>query len=100
MLRARRRRNRRSIRGTSKKFFLLKRVHIVSEAHTASYSMGTGGKTAGFPFSADVMNNWSHTSTPPHVFMAWCLIKHSHNFTVTFQNPNTYKIHQLCTVIL
>jgi len=26
--------------------------------------------------SAEVKNAWSYASTPPHVFMAWCLIKH------------------------
>jgi hypothetical protein len=26
--------------------------------------------------SAEVKNAWNYTSTPPHVFMAWCLIKH------------------------
>jgi len=24
---------------------------------------------------------WSYTSTPPHVFMVWYLVKHRHNFT-------------------
>jgi hypothetical protein len=32
-------------------------------------------------FSAEIMNAWSYTSTPPHVFMAWYLIKHRDNFT-------------------
>jgi hypothetical protein len=26
-------------------------------------------------------NAWSYTSTPPNVFMAWCLSKHRDNFT-------------------
>jgi len=25
------------------------------------------------PSSAEVKNAWSYTSTPPHVFKAWCL---------------------------
>ena len=45
---ARRRRNRCSIQVKGKKLFLLKSVHIVSEAHTASYSVVTGGKRAAF----------------------------------------------------
>jgi len=24
---------------------------------------------------------WSCTSTPPYVFMAWCLVKHRNDFT-------------------
>jgi hypothetical protein len=28
------------------------------------------------PSSAEVKNDWSYTSTPPNVFMAWYLIKH------------------------
>jgi hypothetical protein len=28
------------------------------------------------PFSAEVKNAWTYTSTPPYPFMAWCLIKH------------------------
>jgi hypothetical protein len=32
------------------------------------------------PSSAEVKNAWSYTSAPPHVFMAWCLVKHRENF--------------------
>jgi len=28
------------------------------------------------PSSAEVKNAWSYTSTPPYVFMAWCLVKY------------------------
>jgi hypothetical protein len=28
------------------------------------------------PFSAEVKNAWSYTSTPPYAFIAWCLIKY------------------------
>jgi len=31
------------------------------------------------PFSAEVKNAWGYTSTPPNVFMAWCLVKHRMN---------------------
>jgi hypothetical protein len=36
------------------------------------------------PSSAEVKNAWSYTSTPQYVFMAWCLVKHSDNFSFTF----------------
>jgi hypothetical protein len=28
------------------------------------------------PSSVEIKNTWSYTSTPPYVFMAWCLIQH------------------------
>jgi hypothetical protein len=28
------------------------------------------------PSSTKVKNEWSYTSTPQYVFMAWCLVKH------------------------
>jgi hypothetical protein len=34
--------------------------------------------------SAEVTNAWSYTSTPQYVFIAWCFVKHSDNFTFTF----------------
>jgi hypothetical protein len=33
------------------------------------------------PSIAEVKNARSYTSTPQYVFMAWCLVKHSDNFT-------------------
>jgi hypothetical protein len=33
------------------------------------------------PSSAEIKNAWSYTSTSPHVFMVWCLIKQKDNFT-------------------
>jgi hypothetical protein len=33
------------------------------------------------PSSAEVKNAWSYTSTTPHVFMAWWVIKHRVSFT-------------------
>jgi hypothetical protein len=58
----------------------------------ASYPMGTrdcfpGVKRPGReadhspPYSAEVKNAWSYTSTPQYVFKAWCLVKHRDNFT-------------------
>jgi hypothetical protein len=32
------------------------------------------------PSSAEVKNAWSYTSTPPYVFMEWCLVKHGDKF--------------------
>jgi hypothetical protein len=31
--------------------------------------------------NAKVKKTWIYTSTPPHIFMAYCLIKHKDNFT-------------------
>jgi hypothetical protein len=36
------------------------------------------------PSSAGVKNAWNYTSTSQYVFMAWCLVKHSDNFTFFF----------------
>jgi hypothetical protein len=38
--------------------------------------------------SAKVKKAWSYTSTPPYVFIAWCLVKHRDNFT--FNLPYTH----------
>jgi hypothetical protein len=51
------------------------------------------------PSSAKVKNAWSYTSTPPYVFLVWCLVKHrDNNFTSTllgfhgFQSQQTHAI--------
>jgi hypothetical protein len=44
-----------------------------------------------FPSSAEVDNAWSYTSTPQYVFMAWCLVKHRDNFTLTISGE-VYKL--------
>jgi hypothetical protein len=36
------------------------------------------------PTSNAEASAWSYTSTPPYVFMAWCLVQHRDNFTFTF----------------
>jgi hypothetical protein len=47
-------------------------------------------------YSAEVKNAWSYTSTPPYVFMEWCLVKYGDNFTVTFTFISRYStIHSL-----
>jgi hypothetical protein len=43
--------------------------------------MGTGGSFPGSE-AADVKNTQNYTSTPPHVFMVWCLVKYRVNFTL------------------
>jgi hypothetical protein len=59
-------------------FFL--HVSMGSRAHPASYPMSTGDSFPGgkadhsLPTSAEVKKTWIYTSTPPYVFMAWCLI--------------------------
>jgi hypothetical protein len=35
------------------------------------------------PSSTKIKNVWCHTSTPPYIYMAWCIIKHKENFTFT-----------------
>jgi hypothetical protein len=64
--------------------FLRHRVQTGSEVDPASYPMGTGGSfrremrlPVHSPLSiADVKNAWTYTSTPPYVFMTWCLVTH------------------------
>jgi hypothetical protein len=68
------------------------RLCTPSGAHPVSYPMGTRifsqeVKAAGRetdhspPSSAEIKNAWSYTSTPPYVFIVWCLIKHGCVFT-------------------
>jgi hypothetical protein len=64
------------------------RVQTGSEAHPASYPMGTRGSFPGGvkrpggrepyhspPSSAEVKNARSYTSTPQYTFKAWCSVK-------------------------
>jgi hypothetical protein len=64
------------------RFFLLHVVQTGSEAHPASYPMGTGGLSPRVkrprrevdhspPTSAEVKITWIHISIPPYAFMAW-----------------------------
>jgi hypothetical protein len=34
------------------------------------------------PSSAEVKNEWSYTSTPPHISMASCLVKHQGRYLI------------------
>jgi hypothetical protein len=36
------------------------------------------------PFSAEVKNAFSYTSTPQYFFVTWCVTKHKNNFISTF----------------
>jgi hypothetical protein len=36
------------------------------------------------PSSAEAKNAWGYTSTPPHVFLAWCLKTHMYNSDLHF----------------
>jgi hypothetical protein len=76
-------------------FPLHHRVQNGSGAHPASYPMGTSGSFTGVKqpgceadhpslSSDDVKNAWSYTSTPPFIFMMWCLVKHRDKFTFIF----------------
>jgi hypothetical protein len=78
-------------------FSLRHRIQTGSGAHPVSYPVGTrnyfrGVKLPGreadnwFPFSTEVKNAWSYTSTSSYVIMAWCLAEHRDNFTFTFIN--------------
>jgi hypothetical protein len=57
------------------------------EAHLASYPVGSGGSFSELKWpgtraehlpasNAKIKNVWSYTSTPPYIFMAWCLVQH------------------------
>jgi hypothetical protein len=65
-------------------FSLLHSVQTGSEAHPASYQMGTEGllprDVKVNPDDAEFKNAWSHTSNPPFL-MTWCLSKQRDNFT-------------------
>jgi hypothetical protein len=51
------------------------------------------------PSSAEVKNVWSYTSTPQHVFMAWCLVKHRNYFILTLWSAEDTNLHLPCFVI-
>jgi len=56
-------------RGNKGTFSLHHNVQTGSEAHPASYPVGTGSSfSGGREVGAEVKNAWSHTSTHPYVF--------------------------------
>jgi hypothetical protein len=36
------------------------------------------------PSSSEVTNVWSYISTPPYVFMAWCLVRREDNSSLNY----------------
>jgi hypothetical protein len=74
----------------SQDFFLHRNVHTGSGVHPPPVHLYqdcfVGGKAARTwnklsPLSiAEVKNAWSYTSTPPYVYMAWCLVKRHEQF--------------------
>jgi len=42
------------------------------------------------PSSTEV-DVWSYTSTPPYIFMDWCLVKYRDNFTFHLQWHDVYR---------
>ena len=68
-------------------FSLLQNLQYRPGAHPASCLIGAGLKRMGNVADhslivPEVKNEWVYTSTSPHAFMAWFLIKH-HNFIFT-----------------
>jgi hypothetical protein len=47
------------------------------------------------PSSAEVKNAWHCNSTPPYVFMLWCLVKHRANLHLpfTFTSSSAVALH-------
>jgi hypothetical protein len=79
----------------ARNFSLYHCLQTGSEAHPASYLMGTrgyfpGGKAAGMwtghshTSSAEVKNAWSYTSSPLYAFLSWCSIKKGTGATLRF----------------
>jgi hypothetical protein len=78
---------------------LLHSVHTSSEAHPASYPVGTGGSFTGVKRPGREADHSPQSSVarstvlelylyqPPHVFIAWCLIIRRNSFTIL---PFTY----------
>jgi hypothetical protein len=72
-------------------FSLIHSVQTGSGAHPAAYAMGTGGKAAkawSWPLTSLYCRGqelWSYSSTPPYVFMAWCLANNRNEFTLPYR---------------
>jgi hypothetical protein len=47
------------------------------------------------PLVAEGKNMWNCISTPPYIFMPWCLIKYRDNFTFVF-HPGSYSFPHSC----
>lgn len=80
--------NRRHIPCRDEKFALLHNVRTGSAAYPVSYptdteSQGQSGRVSSWPLastSIEINNAWTYISSPPYVFTAWYLVKHTHNF--------------------
>jgi hypothetical protein len=77
-------------------FYSSQRTEVGFAAHPASYPMGSGVKRPGReadhspPSSADVNNAWNYTSTPPYIFVVWCLDKYRMcSWRDTYLSPGT-----------
>jgi hypothetical protein len=80
-----------SILGTGMDFFLLYHVQTGSGAHRSSYSVGTrdtlrvrqseSEPNHSPPFTAEILNAWTYTTTRPYNYIERCLIKYRENFT-------------------
>jgi hypothetical protein len=75
-------------------FFVRHRVQTVSEAHLVFYPVVWGALTSVIkrpgsesdhspPYTVEVKDAWSCTSTPQCVFMKWRFVKHRNKFTFT-----------------
>jgi hypothetical protein len=94
-----------SIRGRGEIFSLRHRVKTGSGTHPASQPMGTGDLTRGVkrpgreaehspPCSTEVKNAWGYTSTPPHAFRMWYILKHRDSYTSKFTFPDRRKTEE------
>lgn len=80
-------------------FSLLHNIQISFEVHPASYPTDTGGSSLRIqwlwhkddhpiPSSSEIKNTYVYSSTPPYVFMEWCLNKHRDNFNFSYNWVN------------
>lgn len=80
-------RNRGSISGRGQRVFSTSSTPVVRPIQPPSQCLCfLGGKAAGawsspLTSSAEVKNEWSYIFTVPYAFVAWCLIRHTDNFT-------------------
>jgi len=52
------------------------------------------------PYSAEIKNVWKYTSTPPYVFVVWCLVKKTEKLTFNFTFANVrskWLVPNICT---
>jgi hypothetical protein len=66
--------------------------NILTQSSSAAEAPRQGAEHSP-PYSAEVNNAWSCTSTPSYVCATWCLIKHTTDITYTFIKINVH-IHR------